>query len=156
GRQVQGHDGVPAAESAVPRLRVGLAEIGIHQLLVGSEGTLAFTTEAELNLLPRPKARGLLVPHFSSLVAAMDSLAVCLEAGPSAVELVEKMMLDLAYGNLSLRQTMAVLHGRPAALFMVEFVGDSPAEVEDRVDKLTRRLQSRPGVTALVPAIEAG
>ena len=38
---------------------------GLHQLIVGSEGTLAVVTEAELNLVPRPKARGLLVPQFA-------------------------------------------------------------------------------------------
>ena len=41
--------------------------VGLHQLLVGSEGTLAVVTEAELGLVPRPKGRGLLVPQFSSL-----------------------------------------------------------------------------------------
>ncbi len=43
--------------------------VGLHQLLVGSEGTLAVVTEAELGLLPKPKTRGLLVPQFSSLAA---------------------------------------------------------------------------------------
>ena len=61
-------------------------------LLIGSEGTLALVTEAELNLIPRPKARGLLVPHFTSLAAALDALAVCLEFQPSAVELLDKML----------------------------------------------------------------
>src|SRR5205807_2341431 len=58
--------------------------IGLDQLIVGSEGTLAVVTEAELGLLPRPKTRGLLVLHFASLPAAMDALAPCLEFGPSA------------------------------------------------------------------------
>ena len=44
--------------------------------------------EAELSLIPRPKTRGLLVPHFASLSAAMDALAPCLEFAPSAVELL--------------------------------------------------------------------
>ena len=56
--------------------------IGLHQLVVGSEGTLAVVTEAELNLVPRPRVRGLLVPQFASLAAAMDALAACLEFRP--------------------------------------------------------------------------
>jgi Fe-S oxidoreductase len=49
---------------------------------------------------------------------------------------------------------MAAIEGRPAALFMVEFSGDTPAEVADRVEKLKRRLREVAGVTALVPALE--
>ena len=51
-------------------------------LLVGSEGTLAVVAEAELGLVPRPKHRGLLVPQFDSLAAALDALAVVPGARP--------------------------------------------------------------------------
>ncbi len=66
--------------------------VGLHQLIVGSEGTLAVVTEAELGLLPRPKARGLLVPQFATLGAALDALAACLELQPSAVELMDHVL----------------------------------------------------------------
>ena len=60
-------------------------------LIVGSEGQLGIVTEAELNLVPRPRAVGLLIPQFNSLAAALDALAVCLELRPSAVELLDHM-----------------------------------------------------------------
>src|SRR5262249_15158413 len=44
--------------------------------------------------------------------------------------------------------------GRPAALMMVEFSSDDPAEVADRIEKLTRRLGEVNGIAALVPAVE--
>ncbi|HEV3261590.1 MAG TPA: FAD-linked oxidase C-terminal domain-containing protein [Gemmataceae bacterium] len=128
--------------------------IGLEKLIVGSEGTLAVVTEAEVGLVPRPKARGLLVAHFASLSAAMDALAACLEFGPSAVELLDQMLIDLARNNLSLKDTMAAIRGRPAALFMVEFSGDEAAEVADRVERLRLRLGEAAGVTAAVPALE--
>src|SRR5205823_9712945 len=131
------------------------ARVGLHQLVIGSEGTLAVVTEAEVDLVPRPAVRGLLVPHFATLAAAMDALAACLEFAPSAVELMDQMLLDLARGNLSLKDTMAAVQGRPAALFMVEFSGDTEAEVADRVEKLRQRLEGGAGVTALVPALQA-
>jgi Fe-S oxidoreductase len=49
---------------------------------------------------------------------------------------------------------MAAVQGRPAALFMVEFSGDDPAEVADRVERLQKRLGGVEGVTALVPALD--
>jgi FAD/FMN-containing dehydrogenase/Fe-S oxidoreductase len=129
---------------------------GLHQLVVGSEGTLAVVTEAELDLVPRPRARGLLVPQFATLAAALDALAPCLELAPSAVELLDGMLLDLARGNLSLRATMAAIEGRPEAVLMVEFSGDDAAEVADRVARLGRRLRGVAGLTALVDAVEPG
>jgi FAD/FMN-containing dehydrogenase/Fe-S oxidoreductase len=132
----------------------GARSVGLERLVVGSEGTLAVVIEAELNLVPRPRVRGLLVPHFASLAAAMDAVAACLEFGPSALELLDGMLLDLARGNLSLKDTMAAVQGRPAALLMVEFSGDDAAEVTDRVDRLGRRLDGVPGLTAVVPALD--
>src|SRR5262249_55566555 len=70
-----------------------------------------------------------------------------------AVELVDKMLLDLARANLSLKNAMAAVEGRPAALLMVEFSGDDPAEVADRVERLHRRLRGVQGLTAAVPAL---
>jgi FAD/FMN-containing dehydrogenase/Fe-S oxidoreductase len=133
----------------------GQASKGLMPLLVGSEGTLAIVTEAEVGLLPRPRVRGLLVPHFASLQAALDAVAACLEFGPSAVEILDQMILDLARENLALKNNMAAVQGRPAALLMVEFSSDDAREVADRVERLQKRLAEVAGITAIVPALDA-
>jgi FAD/FMN-containing dehydrogenase/Fe-S oxidoreductase len=130
-------------------------QAGLHQLVIGGEGTLAVVTEAELNVVPRPKARGLLVAHFSSLAASMDALAPCLDFRPSAVELLDKLLIELSRANLSLRDAMAPIVGQPETLLMIEFIGDDSAEVADRVEKLRQRLHGVSGVEALVPALDA-
>jgi FAD/FMN-containing dehydrogenase/Fe-S oxidoreductase len=132
------------------------ANVGLHQLVVGAEGTLAVITEAELGLVPRPRARGLLVPQFTSLAAAMNALAPCLEFHPSAVELLDHLLLQLTAGNLALRETMKAIQGDPQAVFMVEFSGDEPAEVADRVERLRKRLQGADGLITAVPALDPG
>jgi len=131
-----------------------LAPASLVPLLVGSEGTLAVTAGAELNLIPRPKHRGLLVPQFATLAAALDALAACLELGPSAVELMDRMLIELAAKQRGLKDTMAAIRGRPEALFMVEFSGDDAADVSYRVHELARRLKGVPGLTAAVPALD--
>jgi FAD/FMN-containing dehydrogenase/Fe-S oxidoreductase len=131
-----------------------LRKPGLLPVLVGSEGTLAVVAEAELDLVPRPKARGLLVPHFSHLDAALHALAICLELNPSAVELMDAMLIELAASQRELRQTMAAIVGKPAALLMVEFSGNDSAEVSYRVHELQRRLTGLPGLTAAVPALD--
>ncbi|HEY1859637.1 MAG TPA: FAD-binding oxidoreductase, partial [Gemmataceae bacterium] len=132
----------------------GTQPTGLEKVIIGSEGTLAVVAEAEVRLVPRPKVRGLLVPQFATLGAAMDALAACLEFQPSAVELMDHMLLELASANLALRDTMAAIQGKPQALFMVEFSGEEQAEVADRVDRLQRRLQQATGLTAVVPALD--
>jgi FAD/FMN-containing dehydrogenase/Fe-S oxidoreductase len=131
------------------------APCGLHQLVVGGEGTLALVTGAEVALVPRPRTRWLLVPQFATLGAAMNALAACLEFGPSAVELMDDLLLKLSAGNLALRDAMKAITGNPQALLMVEFSGDEEAEVADRVERLRRRLQGVAGLTAMVPALEA-
>jgi FAD/FMN-containing dehydrogenase/Fe-S oxidoreductase len=123
-------------------------------LLVGSEGTLGLVAEAELNLIPRPKFRGLLVPQFATLAAALDTLDACLELAPSAVELLDRMLIELASQQRSLKHNMAAIQGLPEALFMVEFASDDAADVSYRVHELERRLRGVPGLIAAVLAID--
>ncbi len=148
-RGARAHLGTPPPHPPTPPLPHSLVP-----LLVGSEGTLAVTAGAELNLLPRPRHRGLLVPQFATLAAALDALAACMELGPSAVELMDRMLIELAAGQRGLRDTMAAVRGRPEALFMVEFSGDDAADVSYRVHELERRLRGVPGLTAVVPALD--
>ena len=140
-------------------LRDGLAGdvpvFGLHQLLIGSEGTLALVTAAELALIPRPRHRGLLVPQFATLGAAVDALAACLELSPSAVELMDQLLLRLSADNLALRGVMKAIPGDPEAILMVEFSGDDAGEVADRVERLQRRLEGVDGLTASVPALDS-
>ena len=124
-------------------------------LLVGSEGTLAVSAEAELALVPRLKHRGLLVPQFASLGAALDALQACLELEPSAVELMDRMLIDLARNQRLLKDAMGAVRGRPEALLMVEFSSDDAADVSYRVHELQRRLTGCAGLTAIVPALDA-
>ena len=101
--------------SADRSLTLRARPIAASRSLVGSEGTLAVVAEAELALVPRPKHRGLLVPQFASLAAALDALAACLELGPSAVELMDQMLHRPGpRQQRPLKDTMAAVRGRPA------------------------------------------
>jgi FAD/FMN-containing dehydrogenase/Fe-S oxidoreductase len=145
----------PGTNGTRPPAHAGGSTRDLVPLLVGSEGTLAVVAEAELALVPRPKHRGLLVPQFASLGAALDALQLCLELAPSAVELMDRMLIDLARQQRSLKDTMAAVRGRPEALLMVEFSSDDPTDVSYRVHELGRRIAGAAGLVASVPAIDA-
>ncbi len=129
-------------------------QLNLAELVAGSEGTLALIQEAYVKLVKKPRFRGLLVPHFSSIQAALESLEACLAIQPSAVELMDEMILSLARQNLALQRRMELIEGTPAALFMVEVAGDDPVELGSKLDKLERQLRGKPGVTALVRTLD--
>lgn len=128
--------------------------INLSEMMVGSEGTLAMTAMAEVKLVEKPKYRALLIPHFTSIAAAMEALDDCLAIQPSAVEMMDQMILDLARQNLALQRRMQGIVGRPAALFMVEVAGNHKAELIQRLNKLEAKLRARAGVYEVVRAVE--
>ena len=99
------------------------------RLLVGSEGTLAFFNEIELELQPIPAHRVLGICHFPSFYGAMAATQKIVELGPSAVELVDRTMIDLSRDIPMFRAVVdRFVRGEPAALLLTEFAGDDPAD----------------------------
>ncbi|HZU89045.1 MAG TPA: FAD-binding oxidoreductase, partial [Stellaceae bacterium] len=107
------------------------------RLLVGSEGTLAFFTEIELDLQPIPADRVLGICHFPSFYGAMDATRHIVELGPSAVELVDRTMIELSRDIALFRSVVdRFVKGEPAAILLVEFSGDDPADNRRRLAAL--------------------
>jgi FAD/FMN-containing dehydrogenase/Fe-S oxidoreductase len=99
------------------------------RLLVGSEGTLAFFNAIELELQPIPPHRVLGICHFPSFYRAMASTKAIVALGPTAVELVDRTMIELSRDIPLFRATVdRFVAGQPAALLLVEFAGEDAAE----------------------------
>ncbi len=112
--------------------------INLAHLLVGSEGTLAFTTAVELKLWPLLGRRALGVCHFGSFYRAMDMAQHIVPLGPIAVELVDATMIELARRIPMFQATMQkFVRGEPEALLLVEFAEDD-AENARRLEALTQ------------------
>ncbi|MEZ4424476.1 MAG: FAD-linked oxidase C-terminal domain-containing protein [Gemmatimonadota bacterium] len=126
---------------------------GLGDVLVGSEGTLAFFTELELALAPLPAHRVLGVCRFPSLASALSSVPALLELGPSAVELVDGTVVERAWALPLFRATVERLarNGSPALLF-VEFAGAERDRVLRRLDALAELLADRGLPGAMVRA----
>jgi FAD/FMN-containing dehydrogenase/Fe-S oxidoreductase len=102
-------------------------------LLVGSEGTLAFFTEIELDLQAIPPHRVLGICHFPSFYKAMEAAQHVVKLGPAAVELVDRTMIELARDNAVFRPVVErFVKGEPEAILLCEFAG------EDADDNLRR------------------
>jgi FAD/FMN-containing dehydrogenase/Fe-S oxidoreductase len=122
---------------------------GLHRLAVGSEGTLVVVVEMKMRLVPKPKHTALDVLHYATLEEALESSPDLLTTGPYAVELTDKMILDLARDNFEQRQRMGFVQGDPAAIMIVEYAGETEAEVRAKVETLERlRARKRMGYAA--------
>ena len=103
-------------------------QVNLAHLLVGAEGTLALTRSLTLQLCPLPSAKVLGVVNFASFHRAMDAAQHIVTLSPTAVELVDRTMVELALANPAFKPTMqAALIGKPEAILLVEFAGDERA-----------------------------
>ncbi len=134
----------------------GLENVSLAHLVAGSEGTLAVTLGAALRLHPVPKAKGLAVVAFESVDDALASVMAALATGPSAVELLDDMVIGLARANLVARrqvELLPTLPGRPkeavnAFLYVEYFAHAGADELQARFAELEGAIGAVPHATA--------
>ncbi|EKD75059.1 MAG: hypothetical protein ACD_44C00242G0011 [uncultured bacterium] len=110
------------------------------RLIIGSQGTLAFITEATLKLLPLPEAEATLHATFSSIETATDAIIQILQQPhtPSALEFMDHTALTL------IRRYAPELLQNPhaQALLLIEFDGTENT-IEHAIDYLKRACHGR-------------
>jgi FAD/FMN-containing dehydrogenase/Fe-S oxidoreductase len=127
------------------------------RLLVGSEGTLAFFTRLQLELQPIPPHKVLGVCHFPTFHQAMDSAQHIVKLDPSAVELVDRTMIDLSREIPMFRATVdRFVQGEPDALLLVEFAGDDRNEQLSKLRQLVELMTDLGFANAVVEALDTG
>ena len=127
----------------------------LARLLVGSEGTLATTLEATINLEPRPAPTqvALMVVHFRTMFEALESTTEILTTGPTAIELADKYILDLTRRSLEYARQMTFVQGDPGALLFVEYYGETPGELTAKLDRLEAHCRRQRIGTAFTRAL---
>ena len=115
--------------------------VNLSHLLVGSEGTLAYFKSLKLKLARLPKHKVLGVVNFASFYKAMDSAKHIVKLGPTAVELVDRTMIDLSRNNPAFRKTIetALVDAQAKtvdAILLVEFSGDEHAPLLQKLKDL--------------------
>jgi FAD/FMN-containing dehydrogenase/Fe-S oxidoreductase len=113
----------------------------LAKLITGSEGTLAVILEVKLNLEPLPKFKSVAVVHFSELMEAIKAVQPMLPYHPSAIEILDKTVLDLSRENLTTKLHCHFIENNPAAILIVEFYGDSFENVMQRPREMIEKLK---------------
>ena len=115
-------------------------------LLTGSEGTLGIIASAKLNLVRQPANTTLYLVHFPDLKTTLESVPAILETNPSAVELIDRMLIQLARANPAYRSLLTAIQGDPEAVLAVEYQGEDLRQVSGKEEIL-----SRYGITIPLP-----
>jgi FAD/FMN-containing dehydrogenase/Fe-S oxidoreductase len=120
-RRVQGYN----IDMVQPGEEGAMLAHNLAHLLVGSEGTLAYSRRIHLALSTLPQHKTLGVCHFPTFHQSMQAPQHIVKLGPTAVELVDRTMLELARGNAAFKPIVnRFLKGDPDAILLVEFAGD--------------------------------
>jgi FAD/FMN-containing dehydrogenase/Fe-S oxidoreductase len=135
---------------------VRLDHFNLAQLMTGSEGTLAMITDITLQLVPRPQKTGLAVVHFDRLLDACAAVPDILETEPSAAELLDKMLMDLARAQPEWAKKLHFVEGDPEAVLLVEFYGAGESELRAKLAHLEDHLRRRGWRGTIIHLLEAG
>src|SRR5690606_26764129 len=90
--------------------------------------------------------------QFDDLVAAMAATPIILETEPSAVELMDRMLINLTRSQPGYAAQIAMIQGDPAGVLVVEYYGETERELEQKCERLELALQSH-GVKMTVPPL---
>jgi FAD/FMN-containing dehydrogenase/Fe-S oxidoreductase len=111
------------------------------RLLAGSEGTLFFGVEFELNCVPLPPPASVMCAHFRSVGESLRANLIALEHNPSASELIDKHILDCTKTNIEQSRNRFFVEGDPGAILVIEIRRDDPAETRAEMAALEADLR---------------
>jgi len=108
-------------------------KIDLARLLAGSEGTLAIFTKIKLRTVPLPQAVALLQLEFDSLEKMSRAVPIIAKSGPSACELMDKILIDMAFEALP--EYRDILPAGAAAVLLVEHYGETQEQANKKIEQ---------------------
>lgn len=116
----------------------------LSKLIAGSEGTLGLITEIKLNLVPLPpKEKAVVAVHLKERNEAFNANLIALKHNPSAVEMMDYVILDCTKGNIEQQKNRFFVEGEPGAILLVEFYRDTKDAITFDAQKLENELRAQ-------------
>ncbi|MEL6274929.1 MAG: FAD-binding and (Fe-S)-binding domain-containing protein, partial [Bacteroidota bacterium] len=133
--------------------------INLCTLLAGSEGTLAFTTELKLRILPLPPpGRSVVALHFSTIQESLKTVALAMQHQPFLCELMDEVILTTARQNKEQLKNSQFIIGQPTGLLLVEFRAETDAKAKVLAQQLSKdaEINSSCYATAIITGEQTG
>ena len=124
----------------------------LKNMIIGSEGTLAFVTKAILRLLPLPKKNVSLLVPFPTLGQAIGTVPLIIKskAIPTAIEFMEREVILDAEEYLG----MKFPDNSADAYLLLKFDGNSTAEIESYYDDVAKICLDQGAIDILIADTE--
>lgn len=100
----------------------------LAHLIVGSEGTLGLVLEAKVKLVATPGATAICIVHFDDLIESLRHVPAMLEHSPSAIELLDEIIVSESMTNPATKAYADFYEGTPNCVQIVEFMADTQDE----------------------------
>lgn len=107
----------------------------LHQLFIGSEGTLGLITKSKLPLFEKPKSTATMLVYFKDIQEIGDGVKDILKTKPSALEIMDNNTLNLV-GRKKFNIPQEAI-----AMLLVEFDQEPIEERIEEVKKLSEKYQ---------------
>jgi FAD/FMN-containing dehydrogenase/Fe-S oxidoreductase len=120
----------------------------LNAILCGAEGTLAFISEATLNVVPVPRYSALVNVRYASFQDTLRDAQALMQAGPASIEAVDSKVLQLAMNDVvwdTVQEFFPVDDNLARGVNLVEYTADDEAELRAGVRRLTERLEAAQG-----------
>jgi len=119
------------------------SSINLTKLICGSEGTLFLITKVKLKLLPIEKSfRSLLCVYLNDLYEGFDANILALSYNPTAIEIIDKCIIESAYKSPLSKKFTSLLNSVPNALLIIEFTEKNPEELIAKINNLIKKLKN--------------
>lgn len=130
------------------------ADINLCNLLSGSEGTLALTTEITIQLdkVP-PKLSAMVITHYKTLEDCLSDVAPTMQHNLYTCEMMDKVILDCTESNREQQKNRFFVEGDPAALLMLEVKSDTEADLAQQLSELQKTI-AESGLSYASPIIK--
>jgi FAD/FMN-containing dehydrogenase/Fe-S oxidoreductase len=112
------------------------------QLLAGSEGTLFFGVEFELNVEPLPPPGALMCAHFATIQDSLHATLIAMRHRPFGCELIDRHILECTKVNLEQAKNRFFVQGDPGAVLVVEIRHEDRAVIEATMKTLESELRA--------------
>ena len=118
-------------------------KINICNLLCGSEGTLAFTTEITLQLEPLPPIHtAMIATHYQSLDSCLNDVVVAMQHNLHTCEMMDDVILSCTNNNKTYEPYRFFVKDNPKAILLLELKSNSEEDLQNQVNSLLASLKN--------------
>lgn len=112
------------------------------KLIAGSEGTLGIASEIKVKIAKKLKHTGLCIIHVKDMIEAMKGIGDMLAFHPISLEMVDDHILEMGRLSPTVKNKLGWLQGKPQAVFVAEFTGETDGAVDEIMVSFKKHLQS--------------